>query len=144
MNLLCAVRGIYGLAQLTAPGLVAQVFGVVPDRPVRLATRVLGARDLAQGAASVTAPTAAVLALGAEVDLLHSLSMIGVAVADQRRRRAALTSAAVAAGFSVAGVLATRRARRQPPAPAGHGSALQVRDRLARYLVPPQVRALDY
>ncbi len=140
MNTLCAVRGAYGVAQLTAPGLVAQVLGLPRDQATRQVTRVLGARQLVQGALSAPAPTASVLALGVEVDLAHAASMLGWAVFDRRRRRPALTSAVEAAAFAAAGVLAVSRARRQPTPPAAAGRPLQTRDqlagRLARYLVP--------
>ncbi len=147
MSTLCAVRTSYGLAQLIAPGLVTGVFRLPPDRPALPVTRLLGARHLIQGAVSAPRPTVAVLALGIEVDLLHSLSMIGVAVADRRHRRAALTSAAVAGAFAAAGGLATSQARHQPP-PAEASGALGLRDRwserLARYLLPRRARAASY
>lgn len=147
MNLLCAARGAYGLAQLTRPSLVMRAFGLAPDRSAQTVTRVLGARHLTQAAVSAPAPTASVLALGVEVDLVHALSMIGVAVFHRPQRRAALTSAAVAGAFAAAGALATSQARHQPP-PAEASGALGLRDRwserLARYLVPGRARAASY
>lgn len=134
--------------QLAAPGVVMKMFGLAPDQPARRVTRMLGARHLAQAAASAQAPTAAVLALGVEVDLLHAVSMIALAVLDRRQRRAALTSAAVAGAFAVAGALATSRARHEPPGPGGRGSARRLRDqwaeRLARSLVPAKARSSSY
>lgn len=110
-----------------------------------MVARVLGARQLAQAGLSGPAPTAAALARGVEVDALHAASMIGLAVLSRRWRPAALASAAVAAGFATAGVLATRRAWRQPAERAAGGGVAQLGDRcadgLARHLVPGYSRA---
>lgn len=145
MNLLCTVRGCYGLAQLAAPGVVGQLVGLRLDGPQRSVTRVLGARHLSQAVVSAPAPNATVLALGVEVDLLHSASMIALAAADRRLRRPALTSAAVAAGFAAAGMFATSQLYRRPGAAPTQGP-LQVRDRwaqwLARRLLPARLREL--
>lgn len=141
MKTLAAARAGYGMVELFAPGLLAErLLGQRLDPPARLIARILGARHLAQACVSGPAPTAAVLALGVEVDALHAASMIGVAVLSRRWRPAALISAAVAAGFATAGVLAMRNARRDPPERVRHGQAVQLRDRwaerLARYLIP--------
>jgi hypothetical protein len=49
-----------------------------------------------------------VLAAGAAVDLVHAVSMIGVAVVSRAGRRAALTDAAVEIALAGAGVLTAR------------------------------------
>jgi hypothetical protein len=117
MTTLCAVRGACGLAQLAAPGLVAQVLGLPRDQASRRVTRVLGARHLAQACLTWPAPTTAVLALGTEVDVAHAASMIGLAVIGRRWRRAALASAAVASGFAASAGVAAWQAARRPPEP---------------------------
>ncbi len=148
MNVLSNVRGGYGLAQLAVPGVLGRVLGLRLDRAQRRVARVLGARHLTQAALSAPAPTAPVLALGVEVDLLHSASMLGLAVFDRSQRRPALTSAVVAAGFAAVGMRATREARGRSQAPAPDGSPLELRDRcaerLAQVVVPGSLLAPDY
>lgn len=136
-----AARAGFGLLELAAPGLVARrLSGQRPDSRVAMVARVLGARHLAQACLSGPAPTAAVLALEAEVDAVHAVSMIGVAVLSRRWRPAALASAAVAAGFAAAGGLAARAALRHPAGPAGRGAIVRLRDEwadgLAQHLGP--------
>ena len=148
MNRLAAIRAAYGLVELAVPRQVGRVMGLQLDRRAELAARVLGARQLAQAGASGWAPTAALLALGAEVDLLHAASMIGVAALDRRRRRAALTSATTALGFAVAGTLAARRARDRPCGGTRRDVGVllrrdQLADRIARHLVPVSLRDPD-
>lgn len=100
-----AGRAAYGLALLSAPGLLAGLAGVPADHRARAVARVLGARQVAQAAATAAQPSTPVLRLGAGVDLAHALSMLVLAAADHRRRRAALTDAGVAAAFAAAGLL---------------------------------------
>ena len=113
MSALPAVRAGYGLVELT---IASRPAGVLPgDRrgpPGRLVAQVAGARYLAQAILVGPAPTAAVLALGVEVDLLHAASMIGLAIANRRHRRAGLTDAAAAACFATA--LPQRRGAARP------------------------------
>jgi hypothetical protein len=72
--------------------------------------------------------------------------MIGVAILSPRWRPAALISAAVAAGFAIAGALATRNAQRHPPQRVRHGQAVQLRDRwaerLARHVIPGRAQCV--
>lgn len=65
--------------------------------------RVLGARQLAQGAAQVALPNPEVLIVGIVVDLLHASSMLALSVFWTAYRRPALSSAAVATASAVAG-----------------------------------------
>ena len=141
MKALPVVQAGFGMVQLAAPGLLPErLLGQRLDQRARLIARILGTRHLAQACLSGPAPTIAVLALGAEVDAAHAASMIGLAVSGPRWRRAALASAAVAAGFATAGGLAARRAAGHLPEPASQGGMLELRDRwadaLARHLVP--------
>ena len=94
------LRIVYGMVQLVAPARVARVVGGRLDHRARVVARVLGARHVVQGCVSAAAPDAVVLALGAEVDLLHAASMVALAVVDRRRRRIALADACVAASFT--------------------------------------------
>lgn len=145
------IRGAYGLVLLGAPGLLPRLACRPGDRRVQDVARVLGARQLAQAALTAPAPSAATLALGAETDLAHALSMLGLALADRRRRRLGCADAAVAAIFAAAGVAAARQVQAAPPAPAGPGHpaarAVHLRDIIAaavavRTIPPPICRRL--
>ncbi|MGH9056674.1 MAG: hypothetical protein ACRDYY_12565 [Acidimicrobiales bacterium] len=104
-----------GVAHLAAPGFGARALTGRPfDRNVRAVVRVLGARQVAQAIVSGTRPSAAVLALGAGVDAVHSLSMLSWALVDRTHRRPALGSALLAGGFSLAGLRAARSSREYP------------------------------
>jgi hypothetical protein len=105
-----ALRGAYGAALCAAPGALIGLAGGPPASPQsRAVARVLGIRQLAQAAAYGVAlaprirpqDRAALLSLGAVVDVLHATSMVGLAVADAPRRRLGLTDAAVAFAFAV-------------------------------------------
>ena len=71
--------------------------------------RILGARHLIQAVMSIGAPGRAVRALGAEVDALHSLSMLGLAALDPPHRRDGLIDAVAAGCFAAVGALRTAR-----------------------------------
>ncbi|MGH3421890.1 MAG: hypothetical protein ACRDOD_20120, partial [Streptosporangiaceae bacterium] len=87
-------RAGYGLVEATAPDLLAQrLFRIRLDAQARRVARVIGVRHVVQAAASGPAPTRAVLRLGAEVDVLHAASMVGLAALDRRQSRSALASA---------------------------------------------------
>lgn len=140
-TLLGAVRGGYGALQLAAPALVSErLLGRPLDTRGRAIARILGARQLGQAVASGRQPGYPVLALGVEVDLLHALSMLGLAAASPGRRRAALTDTLIAASFAAAGALAARAASAERPPPAPGGTLGRLRqswaDRLAEALVP--------
>lgn len=110
MNTMNAVRAGYGLGQMTGqwPG--------TDTSAGRWLTRIVGVRNVVQAGLSTYAPTAPVLALGVEVDLLHALSMVGLAVVRRPARRAAFGQVAVALGFAAAGAVCSRRAAQQPSA----------------------------
>ncbi len=84
------------------------------DRLTRAVTRVLGSRHLIQAILTAGTPSAPTLTRGVQVDLAHVASMLGLAVLDQRRRRAGLVDAAAAGAFAVAGVVLARRASALP------------------------------
>jgi hypothetical protein len=101
---LALARAGVGLAELTAPGYVGAIaLGRPPDGREQAVLRVLGARHLGQYVASRTGHR---LLAGPALDALHAASMVGLALVSRRYRRPALTSAAVAAAFSV-GALST-------------------------------------
>lgn len=96
-------RAAWGAGCLAAPAAVGRVLGLAPgDRRARLLLRLLGARDLGQAALAATAPPPALLRFGAGVDVLHAASMVALAAVSPHYRRPALTSAAIATGWTVA------------------------------------------
>jgi hypothetical protein len=111
---LSALRLGYGLLLMLAPDHVYRVSAKGPSDPLaRGVVRVLGARQMAQGAWTIKSGTASSLVLGAGVDALHAASMAGVAWLDPERRRPAGLDAMSAASFSLAGLaLAVRMATR--------------------------------
>jgi hypothetical protein len=105
-----ALRLGYAALLLVAPDLVIQLStGHPASRAARAVVRLLGGRHLIQGILTSSTPSAPMLALGAEADLAHALSMLALAAFNQRRRRAELADAAVAATLAASGaILATR------------------------------------
>lgn len=98
-----------GMTLLAAPHRVSAY--VSDDRALAAGwVRLLGARYVAQGVAQLRWPRPTVLRAAAVTDGLHALSMVAVAVAQPRYRRAAALSAVVAA----AGVAANAWTARQP------------------------------
>lgn len=142
------IRGGYGLALLCSPGLLLRLAGCPGDGWAHGVARLLGARHAAQAAVSAPKPSAAALALGAEADLAHALSMLGLAVVDRRRRRIGYLDATVAATFAAAGVVAARRAGAVAPPPIRAGNSLaraaqrrdMIADRVAAVTIPPPIR----
>ena len=108
---LAGVRAGDGAVQLLRPAYSAeQLLGGPLDPGAVAAVRVLGARQLAQAAMSVTAPSARLLALGAGANGVHALSMAVLVLADRRWRRPAMVSGLIAAAFAAGGAAAARRA----------------------------------
>ena len=93
------VLGAWGAGLLTAPGRLAGLVGGPP--PPAAIVRVLGARRLVQELALLRWPSPGVAVAAAAVDGLHAASMLAAAGLWPRYRRAALTSAGVAAGSAV-------------------------------------------
>lgn len=110
------LRGAYGVVMLLFPGRVVAAYSGHPARrgDLRVA-RVLGARHVVQAIACAGTPTRAVLLLGAETDVAHAASALGLAALDRPRRRAGLVDAVVATLFAIAGVVDAARAPRDPP-----------------------------
>jgi hypothetical protein len=106
---LCWVRGLWGLALLTAPGPLASAVGGVACDPLgRAIIRVLGAREAVQARITSLHPQRRVLLVGAGVDATHSASMILLATREPGLRRLAAASAAVAGLFALVGASAAR------------------------------------
>lgn len=130
-----AVRAAFGALQLLAPALLAdRVVAHRLDGRARTVLRVLGARHLIQALGSGRTPTRAVLALGAEVDLLHAVTSIALGIADRPRRRVAFTDAFVAGSFAAAGALAAHTSRHIPSRPRSSSALGGMRDRFAARL----------
>ncbi len=106
------VRAAWGLALITAPGLMVRIAGGGGGSPRRVVVvvRILGGRHLVQAAVTATRPAATVLLLGAAADGLHATSGVALGVLDARCRRPAFLDATVAAAFATAGLTAARRA----------------------------------
>lgn len=108
-------RIVYGAVLLAVPSPVLRlVTGQAATVRERAVTRILGARLLTQAAVTDVRPDAVSLAVGAEVDLVHTVSMLCWAALDRRSRRLTLLSAAIAASFAVAGAADVRRADPKP------------------------------
>jgi hypothetical protein len=87
-RVLAAARVGPALACLLAPARVLGAFGAPVERAA--VVRLLGARELAQAAAIAATPRALPAAAG--VDVLHALSMLGLAALAPRYRTAALAA----------------------------------------------------
>jgi hypothetical protein len=123
------IRAGWGVALLAAPGVVlTRVHGVHVDSPALVIARILGARHLAQALLSGVNPTPEVLAAGAWVDAVHSMTAFGLAAVDRRRTRAGVTDGVVAAAWAGLGLrhLHTGEAKT---------ATIGVRDRLARTVI---------
>lgn len=142
------VRGGYGAALLLASGRMAQLVSGRPADPrTRVVVRLLGARHLAQAVVTGVRPGPLPLALGAEVDVVHAASMLGLATVARSQRRSGVVDAAVATAFAVAGTALTRRLGKGMPPQLGRGAVgwfCSVRDSVAapvvRRTLPARVR----
>ena len=101
-----AVRACYGAALLCAPGTALRLCNRHPaGRRARIVVRVLGFRHLAQAMLTLIRPSPEVFAAGAAVDACHAASMLAVAAADPRIRRASIADALAATAFMAVGGL---------------------------------------
>jgi len=106
------IRAGYGAALLLAPGFAVRLAtGRPSSRRTRSTARVLGARHLVQTALTAAAPQSSVFALGGQVDTLHAVSMVLLAVVSRSGRRLALTDALTEAAFAALGFSASIRAQ---------------------------------
>lgn len=79
------------------------------DRTMRAAARILGARNLVQATLTQIAPTRRTRRINATIDLIHAGSMVLVAVAQPRRARICLLSAATATALALVSLRAAER-----------------------------------
>lgn len=124
------VRAGWGAALLLAPGTVlSRVHGVQVDRKSLVISRILGARHLVQASLSGPSPTPEILAAGVWVDTVHSMTAVGLAVADGSRVRVGVVDAVVAGLWAVLGAYDLRTGKVPPSDQA------RVRNRLARGVI---------
>jgi hypothetical protein len=95
-------RAGWGLTQLVAaPSIARGMLGGPPDAVTVRAMRILGARQLIQAVVLGRSASRSAHLIGAGVDAIHAASMIVVAVASARRRRAAIAELLTASAFAV-------------------------------------------
>lgn len=113
-------RSALGVLALTRPATVLRLSRSKDSREVRRVVRVLGVRYLFQAAAGSTLHRRWVPAADATVDVVHALSMVGLALRFPPHRRLACLSAAAALTFAAADLAD----RSRPPGKdrARHGS----------------------
>lgn len=100
------IRFAYGATLLTAPGaLIKLATGHPADARSRCVARVLGARHCLQAVLVSRSRAPIVPELAVAVDLLHALSMAGLAVFDHTNRRAEIIDGCVATTFASAQAL---------------------------------------
>ena len=106
------VRAAYGVLLLIAPGVVTRAYaGRSPQQIEIRAARLLGARQLTQAIVCDVWPRRTTLQLGTAVDVVHSMSMIGLATIDRSRRRIGWSDATIAAAFATASAVSVRNLR---------------------------------
>jgi hypothetical protein len=104
---IAAVQASTGAALAVVPAVLDRPLPALAAARPRLLVRVLGLRMLLQSALALACPRT--LRPGAIADVVHSASMIATAIALPKYRTAAITSAAVAAGFAAANEIAGRQ-----------------------------------
>lgn len=107
-----AATAAVGALTLVRPGPVARLVSGTGPTPETAVVRMLGGRQLLQGAAVLIRPAPALVIGALAVDALHATSMVAAALNWPGYRRPALTSAAVATVSAVAGALILRGALR--------------------------------
>jgi hypothetical protein len=102
-------RLAYGIGLLAAPGALIRFTSAHPADPrARRVARILGARHCVQAVLVGSARAPVVHELAVAVDVLHALSMEGLAVFDHTYRRAEILDGGVATAFASAQLLALR------------------------------------
>ena len=100
-------RAGYGAVLLLAPrGVLSQFSGEPCDESTVRVARLLGARQVLQAAVLYARSAPAWQLGGAGVDLLHGLSMLGVAAVSPKYRKVALISARDAGVLALAAAIA--------------------------------------
>jgi hypothetical protein len=105
MRYAAVARATYGAFLLFVPGAVIQVAsGESVDRASAVVGRVLGARHLVQALVLERAGTRGSFLVGAAIDAVHALSMVGLAALSRNYRRPAALDAALATGLAINGL----------------------------------------
>ncbi len=118
---LLIARAGYGMLLILAPGpAIRLATGRLPSRRACRVARVLGARHLIQAALTAAAPGPAVFAIGAQIDAVHTASMLALAAVRRADRRAALTDAVAEAALAAAGLASSAGAAEFAGNRAGH------------------------
>jgi hypothetical protein len=103
-----AARACYGAALVCVPGLaLGLATGQPPGARDRMVARILGVRH--QAVLTAYRPRPRVFLAGAGVDACHAASMLALAAADPRLRRAGLADAFAATAFTATGALTATR-----------------------------------
>ncbi len=92
-----------GAAMLAAPDRVLRAVHGSPGTGAEAVVRVLGARQVVQALTLAARPSRPLRALGAVVDSLHALSMVGLAAVDEDQRGPASASGLLAGTLAVWG-----------------------------------------
>ncbi|MCW2527292.1 MAG: hypothetical protein JWM76_2152 [Pseudonocardiales bacterium] len=105
LQALAITQSIVGIALAAQPHRVVAAVGLTDRPPPIFILRVLGVRQVLQGAAQLRSPTATSAFAGAAIDAAHALSLAPIVAFDPRNRRAAVISAAVALAMAIIGGL---------------------------------------
>jgi hypothetical protein len=123
------MRAAWGAVLLVAPDVVLRlVHAVRIDRRALVVGRILGARQLIQASLSGINPSPEMLAAGAWVDAVHSMTAFGLAVVDRHRARVGVADGIVAGLWAALGLHHLYTGKAQSTTERG-------RDRLARVVV---------
>lgn len=116
---------------MAAPrAVLSRVHGAEVDRKAVVVVRILGARHLVQAALSGIKPSPELIAAGAWVDTVHSVTAFGLAATDRYRAADGITDAVIAAAWALFG-LHDLTSEKVPP--SDHDRR---RDRLAQVVLP--------
>lgn len=110
-------RCLWGTTCLVVPARVAAAAGSAPGSRATWFARILGVRELAQGAATLVLPTRGVVSAGVVIDVLHAVSAVALGVADASRRRPALLNAVAATSWALLGLTLVRGDSAPPARP---------------------------
>ncbi len=128
VRLVAVVRGVWGTVLLTQPRELVSLAqpDLVQSRWAPGVVRVLGGRHVGQAVVTAARPSRTLSVAGAFVDGLHAMTALTYAASARSRRRAGLSSASMAVGLGVAGLVATRLGGSQIRPGASSSSALPV------------------
>lgn len=111
MRYVAVARAAWGISLLLTPGAVIRAASGEPaGAAAAVVGRILGARHLVQALAIDRKQTSGRLLIGAAIDAVHALSMVGLAFASERHRRAVTLDAALAGSLAANGLRGGRNA----------------------------------